>query len=170
MSSTDVFAISKDNFVLFGKQIQITLDDFKFGDAPTALQSVVECCRWRIVLQYLAVSCSVLQCLAVCCKQATSSPIWDSPLEFRAHYRAHNIPVDLAQHHQSAVESPPLPRSKCVAACCIVLQPGVVLLPSSHVCAPLPELSFLVRCSVLQCAAVCCIVFQFSGVCCNQLQ
>ena len=125
------------------------------------------------MLQYVAVSCSVLQCVAVSC---IVTHLWTPRVPWvctcmRVHTRARTR-YGLVRSRRGAAAAvcvwgccSVLPRVamccsvlQCVAVCCSVLQ-CVACLVSVAVC-----------CSMLQCIAVCCGVLQCVAVCCSVLQ
>jgi len=131
------------------------------------------CCR---VLQWVAVGCSVLQCVAVCIAVETS----DLGLHSRLHCRRHpsySI-ICLRETLHLFGSNPPLKAalqrdSSQKESLCITVQTSDLGLhsrrhPSNYIKEVLQCVA--VCCSVLQCVAVCCSVLQCVAVCCRMLQ
>ena len=128
------------------------------------LQCVLECCSVAVTCQcvysegvidrnsqFVALSCSLLQNVAVCCSLLQC---------------VNDIRIVEALQHVA---------THCIATCCSVLQCvndntlycNVLL----HVAVRVPLLQCVaVCCSVLQCVAVCCSMLQYVAVCCSMLQ
>jgi len=105
--------------------------------------------RQHTMLRYVAVRCSVWQCLAVPC----------IALRFFAFRR---WPLASWQHAMLRYKAVCCSVLQCVAVCCSVLQCAAVccsVLQCAAVC-----------CSVLQCAAVCCGMMQYVAVRTSALQ
>ena len=114
---------------------------------------VAVCCS---VLQCVAVCCSVLQCAAVCWSILQGVAVCCSVLQCAEVYRFHIMRlVDRVTRSCVAV-------LQCVAVCCSVLQCLAVC------CSVLQYVA--VCCSVLHCVALCCTVLQCVAVCCSVLQ
>jgi len=118
------------------------------------------CCADMYVSQYVAVCCSMLQCVAVCC--------------------VHVLGLKRVEERLSSLSVLMLRRCECVAVCCSMLQYVAVCCMYVYgfkedmgkiiesVCAGVVQmcvcciyvlhLCVAVRCGVLQCVAVCCSV------------
>jgi len=113
---------------------------------------------WCSVLQCVAACCSVLQCVAVCCSVLQCVAVWRSVLQCGT----------VCCYCCSVVQ--------CVVVCCSVLQRGVVwcsvliavVVPANSwpIAIVLEANSYMLSicCSVLQCVAVCCSVLQCVAV------
>jgi len=108
------------------------------------------------MLQYFAVSCSVLQCLAWIRR------IVDGASSTRGYYLI--VPQNMWMRRVGSLQ--------CVAVCCSVLQCVAVccMKASYRGWFTLHTVAQKVYCSVLQCVAVCCSVLQCVAVCCSVLQ
>jgi len=118
---------------------------------------------------YVAVCCSVLQCVAVDVREQllmTRFPCNHEPVHCRCLPVAHLLQrVAVTCVCCRVLQSMGMCCSvlQCVAVCCSVLQ-------CVAVCCSVPQCA-AVCCSVLlQCAAVCCSVLQCAAVCCSVLQ
>ena len=123
---------------------------------PWRTQQRVSVC-WLCVLQCGAVCCSVLQCVAVV--TVTCMAKWCA-------WQRVSVGWLCMSQCGAVCCSSSCNALQCVAACCSVLQR--VAVPSLHHDVHSKEWVG-VRCSVLQCAAICCFVLQCVTVCCSVL-
>ena len=100
----------------------------------SVLQCVAVCCS---VLQFVAVCCTVLQCAVVCCSVLQCVAVLQC---FRNEYQ--QMCVSSVEGYAGPSDKGHFMGSMCVAVCC----------------------------SVLQCVAVCCSVLQRVAACCSVLQ
>jgi len=138
----------------------------------------VVCCS---LLQYVAVGCSRLHCVAVCCSDAQNEERSGAPGTSRGPCKCGRpycvlqcVAVCCCALQCNAMCGVVLP---CVAVCCSVLQCVVVMYKMKNNEAHQQLQGALIKmgghvvcCSVLQCVAVCCSVLQSVAVSGNDVQ
>jgi len=113
-----------------------------------ATKKRIEMIHWVGQVWYLtySVSCSVLQCAAVCCSVWQCVAVSGSELQFVSPYREYGTWL-----------------IGCVAVCCSVWQCVEVRLTFSRIW----YMIYSVCCTALQCVAVCCNTLLCVAVCCS---